>query len=113
MHVVLKGEVHRQEESTWVAAKFQSIGVENIFNEIVYEEDETLVASDFTAVGEITNEKLQEILGGKLSDIAEFYDIYEVLKEVSLLRGLRDEIVKDMVPLLELNEYNDGDMIVE
>jgi len=48
-----------------------------------------------------------------LSDIAEFYDIYEVLKEVSLLRGLRDEIVKDIVPVLELNEYNDGDMIVE
>lgn len=48
-----------------------------------------------------------------MSDIAEFYDIYEVLKEVSLLRGLRDEIVKDIVPVLELNEYNDGDMIVE
>ena len=38
-----------------MAAKFQSIGVENIFNEIVYEEDDTLIASDFTAVGEITN----------------------------------------------------------
>ena len=72
---------------------------------MVYEEDDTLIASDYTAIGEITNEKIQEILGGKLRDMADFHDIYEVLKEVQLLRGLRDEILNDLVPVLELIEY--------
>jgi hypothetical protein len=53
----------------------------------------------------ISRETLESTICGKLKDVTEKFEVYELLRQVQLLRGLNDAILNDMISVLEPMEY--------
>ena len=111
--VVLKGALgpngFRIEAETLACLGEQSLldGASGIFDEAL------LAIGDQVHIAEIEKERLEECIGGGITQATVNNEALSVLKRVPLLKGLSPDRYPALIQALQIREYHDNDVIVQ
>ena len=109
--IVLKGSISGSELSF---SRFDIAGDEYVNtsnSEEVYSGE--IIATESSDIGFITNDKVENILGGNVTSVAEHNVILHALGQITLFATLSNSKLRDLANSLRIEEFDQGDHIIK
>jgi cGMP-dependent protein kinase 1 len=108
--MVLKGKL---EYGDIVVDNLKCLGLEDIIEDSGKSYASDVLAAQETDLAIITKDMFEKSIGGKYVDVTNNNEAFKVLKNVQILRSLKNEKLQALIQVMKLEKYSTGDVIVE